>query len=152
MPASPETFSRFPKYGMMWRRVMAELIPDIERQVVVKAVEPVEASVHSQRVVGVEKLKEVRVVCARALKGEPAVELVARAGAFVEARLQRVLMCGANQRDLIVVSGAGVEVRKRIEVEQGAGLGTDAAGRDLAAGKRQSRCRTREAAGGGRWR
>ncbi len=116
----------------------AEFVPEIQEEVMVEAVKPIDARVDSERVGGVEEIEEARGIGTHALEGESPVDLVFETEGFVEARLQRVLMRGADERNLIVVSGARSEVRQWIEIEQGSRLRTDAAGWNSIAGEWQS--------------
>src|SRR6185437_5899586 len=95
----------------------AELVTGIQKQTWTEAMRPMDASINSELIRGIEETEQVRVVCARILEREAAVELILVAQRFAETRFESILVGRADDRDLIVVAGTRGKIRKRIELQ-----------------------------------
>ena len=122
------------RYGA--RRQPAELISKISEEPRTERVPPVHSSVDPSRITSVEKPKNVRAIGARTLITKAAGKLILPADRFVEARLQRVLMHGAQDGDLKIVTRVSIQIWQRVEAQQRLGLRADAVLRNCIADER----------------
>ena len=99
IPASPDMFCLVLEFGDHLRAQTAEVIAGVEEEMLIQAVRPVDVRVEAERVCGVDEAEEIDVVGADALEVEVAIELIALAQRFVEARLQAVLVTGCSARE-----------------------------------------------------
>src|SRR5262249_1049266 len=90
---------------------------------------------------GVQKRKQVCVITGGALETQISEQLILRTEHLRNARLDSVLVCRGQQRNLIIVGLARRKIRQRKVVQQGSRLRADAIGWDDISRKWKTRCR-----------
>ncbi len=125
-------------------RQLGELISHAQREDGREAMRPVDRHVESRDAIRIDESEHIRRVRRRSLIGERPEQLVPGVETVREPRLERVLMHRHQDRRLVVVTSARVDVGRRIEIEERRRLRADARRRDDVAGKRRTGARVDE--------
>ena len=121
-------------------RQARELIAEAERLELREPMGPVDSRVEARHAARVGEPEHARCVGRRALVGHVAEQLIASAAQHLtETRLRGVLMRGGQHRRLVVEAPRGVQIGRRVVVEERRRLRADARDWNDTAGKRQRR-------------